>query len=52
MIRMLTSVGDRLLSRVVPSVTAAGCCPRDMYCKNHNRFCLDCACHYIPCGTC
>jgi len=52
MIRALTSAGDRLLNRLVPSVTAAGCCPLDPHCEGHTKYCNDCACHQIKCGTC
>jgi hypothetical protein len=58
--RLVTTVADRLLSVVVPRVTAGACCPPDpwvqeCYCSNHTIYVKTCSytCACIAhCGGC
>jgi hypothetical protein len=58
--RLIAPLADRMLSRVVPRVTAAGCCSPDnhlVYCfcsggRKYEKAChYECDCSYV-CGGC
>ena len=61
--RAISKIADRLLSAVVPKITAGACCPKDttrQFCYYHPagsgipwyRYCsYNCACQLV-CGAC
>ncbi len=61
--RMITRMADRLLSTVVPEITAGACCPQHgqqvinpCYCSGghvYEQTCyVDCGCHRSNCTAC